>query len=619
VHTPTLARSSTARRVLRGHDAPPQLRFKEGVVRDHIVRLSLRELPYIRMPTHMRNFTRLMLRCAAAAACFGSLAWAQYAGPTSDNRYQTTAGRHITLPQTIGAKDGARAAGTTREKYEVTTDPLLEFGMSVNWDVDGNGPLLVVPVTTPPGSYRVTVTPADPTVGQVKQEFQVHVNPLQPLAAGEGSTAVILLNGWQPPGGLFFLDSCPVSKSTDTFGTMEKYLEEDLRVDVRFFDNCAFKEGCPGDLIGECGAALGRFISALSSTQSQQFDLVAHSMGGLIARSYLSGKAAVPGSFDPPLDHRIRKLVTIGTPHFGSYAATGNPSTTQSGQMKRGTKFLWDLATWNQGWDDLRGVDAISVAGSGGDSGHLPGQGSNDGIVSLMSASLGFVGVLGSGGADERTRIVPYCHATPGGMNWYYGCSSSRGIADINVKEHLTYRIVRSFLEGTEAWKSPAWSTTPSTEPNGYLSSLSGGLFAVRDEWDGVVDYVSSAKLGASSLNSGPDAPLFSHEYLPAMRQGLFLNETYVGDVTLPAGRTTALLVNSAQRSGSPFLLPPARGSQSLLAPLSPFTARVSVLSQPLPASIPTKEAWSPTPGMTTRSRSPFLATMAAATQVCGN
>lgn len=494
------------------------------------------------MPPHAHNSTRLILRCAAAVACLGPLTWAQYAGPTSENRFRTTAGRHITLPQSIGAKDGARAAGTTRDKYEVTTDPPLEFGMSVNWDVDGNGPLLVVPVTTPPGRYRVTVIPSETTVGQDKQELQIQVDPLHLLEASEGRTPVILLNGWQPPGGFLFLDSCPVSESSETFGTMKEYLQRDLGVDVRFFDNCAFNGGCRGELIGGCGVALGRFISSLSSNPSQQFDLVAHSMGGLIARSYLAGKSAVPGSFDPPLNHRIRKLVTIGTPHFGSYAAMGSPGSTQSGQMIPGTQFLWDLATWNQGWDDLRGVDAISVAGSGGESNEPPGEGSNDGIVSLMSASMGFIAPFLPGGVDERTRIVPYCHATPGWLTVYYGCKSSQGVADINNEQHPTYKIVRSFLQGNEDWKSPSWSTTPQTEPRGYLSTLGGVHLGIKDESDRYLLY-STAKLGTASLRLGPDSSVYFHEYLPAQTKQLFLNGTYAADVTLPAGRTTQLLL----------------------------------------------------------------------------
>src|SRR5690606_5335629 len=85
------------------------------------------------------------------------------------------------------------------------------------------------------------------------------------------------------------------------------------------------------------------------------------SMGGLIVRSYLSGKRPDEARFVPPAAPRIRKFITIGTPHFGALTCL---DTAQSSQMCRGSKFLADLATWNQGWDDLRGVDYVSIVGN---------------------------------------------------------------------------------------------------------------------------------------------------------------------------------------------------------------------------------------------------------------
>jgi hypothetical protein len=50
-------------------------------------------------------------------------------------------------------------------------------------------------------------------------------------------------------------------------------------------------------------------------------------MGGLIVRSYLSGKQTAEGTFNPPAETKIRKLVFLATPHFGTAAAgTSRPS-----------------------------------------------------------------------------------------------------------------------------------------------------------------------------------------------------------------------------------------------------------------------------------------------------
>ena len=45
-------------------------------------------------------------------------------------------------------------------------------------------------------------------------------------------------------------------------------------------------------------------------------------MGGLIVRSYLSGKQTQEGVFTPPADTKVRKIVFLGTPHFGTPATS---------------------------------------------------------------------------------------------------------------------------------------------------------------------------------------------------------------------------------------------------------------------------------------------------------
>ena len=68
----------------------------------------------------------------------------------------------------------------------------------------------------------------------------------------------------------------------------------------------------------------------------------------------------------------------------------------------------------------------------------------SDGVVSLTSGSLGFVE------PDQRTRIVPYCHITPGFLTGLgMSCANNHGIADIDSASHLSAQIVRSFLADT--------------------------------------------------------------------------------------------------------------------------------------------------------------------------
>ena len=108
-------------------------------------------------------------------------------------------------------------------------------------------------------------------------------------------------------------------------------------------------------------------------------------MGGLIARSYLVGKQPGTEIFNPPPDSLVRKLVLIATPNFGSFQATHLG--VQAPEMLGGSQFLWDLATWNQGRDDMRGVDALAIIGNAGRERGSATVG--DGVVALTSASLG--------------------------------------------------------------------------------------------------------------------------------------------------------------------------------------------------------------------------------------
>ena len=136
-------------------------------------------------------------------------------------------------------------------------------------------------------------------------------------------------------------------------------------------------------------ADLGTFLNTLGAPQ---VDVVAHSMGGLIVRAYLAGQQASTGVFNPPATPIIRKAVFLATPHFGSFlldsalAEALFGTGTQATEMKPASQFLWDLATWNQFGDDLRGVDAVAVIGNAG-----PSQ-QSDGVVGLTSGSLDFAG-----------------------------------------------------------------------------------------------------------------------------------------------------------------------------------------------------------------------------------
>nr|MCU0247780.1 hypothetical protein [Bryobacter sp.] len=172
-------------------------------------------------------------------------------------------------------------------------------------------------------------------------------------AQGGGRVPVVLLNGWQL--------NCPTSPSqladsAETFGTMEAQLRAE-GYQVFYFNNCT--EGrIP---IEDLGAKFGEF---LTRNNLGVVDVVAHSMGGLIIRAYLSGKTKDPADAQgnptqffnppratPPVQPRVRKAIFLGTPHYGA-GFGGFVTDLQALQMQPSSQFLFDLATWNQGTDD---------------------------------------------------------------------------------------------------------------------------------------------------------------------------------------------------------------------------------------------------------------------------
>ena len=89
----------------------------------------------------------------------------------------------------------------------------------------------------------------------------------------------------------------------------------------------------------------------------KQVDVIAHSMGGLIVRQYLSHHSK----------HPIRRLVFLSTPHFGTDAASvleqvasvSSEGNLQADEMLPGSDFLWQLNA--QEGSELEGVQVLNA------------------------------------------------------------------------------------------------------------------------------------------------------------------------------------------------------------------------------------------------------------------
>ena len=340
---------------------------------------------------------------------------------------------------------------------------------------------------------------------------------------------VVFLNGYEY--------DCGNSSFSNTFGIADQVLQANGQVSV-FFNYCSVS-GSPD--IEDLGAAFATFLSSLRYADGQRVDLVdcvAHSMGGLILRSYLSGKSPAP--FNPPAVTHIRKIVFLATPNFGTGITSALPfGDTLTAQLSSGSRFLFDLATWNQGADDLRGVDAIAVIGNGG-TGSATTDGFDDGVIALTSASLGFY-------LPGRTRVVPFCHVDGGGAISFAGyCGfNALGIAVFRSTTQDPARIVLSFLNGTTDWQNIGVAA----EQNALLA-VNGGLYAiVRSAGDANLRSDSISAASTSGKTKQLNIPSNDVGYTDMFPSGQLMFTAAAGVVhftqplMLPAGTVAAIVL----------------------------------------------------------------------------
>ena len=348
---------------------------------------------------------------------------------------------------------------------------------------------------------------------------------------------VVFINGFQ-------FEGCP-STFAGTFGIADQVLESNGEVSL-FFSTCSLSSTAT---IEDLAGAFATFLSGLQDTNGQPVetvDVVAHSMGGLVLRAYLSGKQDTAGVFQPPAATHVRKAVFLASPNFGTPIASLAVAsllgfTQQLDEMSSGSSFLFGLGTWNQGTDDLRGVDAVAAAGNAGIGGLGDPVGFDDGVVPLTSGSLRFY-------MPGRTRVVPYCHIDGGGIVTAFNLcpGNAQGIADINSAMHDSAQIIVSFLNGTSDWQSVG--TAAESDP---FLSVDGGLIVAAHAADDSNLSINSATAGrpaaSQTLGIASDGLAFSDLLLAgAIALNVTSGSTNIdSSIVLPAGGTEPYTVKA--------------------------------------------------------------------------
>lgn len=317
-----------------------------------------------------------------------------------------------------------------------------------------------------------------------------------PTAIPKGpNPPVVFMDGYQ--------QACPGSFK-GTFGNADSVLAASGIASV-FFDNCTVSAASGRPTIEAMAGGFGTFLFGLKYTDGSavpQVDVVMHSMGGLIVRAFLAGKTAAfqlnPAVYYPPA---IRRGVFLSTPHFGTTLASLLGNDVQTAEMSPGSQFLLDLATWNGGLDDLRGLDAIAIVGNAGTGLQTGVRLFEDGVVTLTSGSLGFV-------RPFRTRVLPVCHVSDPALTPL--CAPTLpSVASIPDAASPVGQIITSFLTGTNAWQGIGTAV----EDTASAAETSGLLVGFQDA-SGASVAASSATAGTISLSAG--AAGFFKEALPA-------------------------------------------------------------------------------------------------------
>jgi uncharacterized protein (TIGR03437 family) len=461
------------------------------------------------------------------------------------SRYEIRAGQPARIEAPAETLDFLLHAKTRR----VSVEGMENCGLVVGPNYTQDQILLAPSLRAKPGEYTVTLSATSETGEQRQTTLDVVVEAQVTVPSNSTRPPVVLVNGWITG----FTNACDMATSSaDTFGNLAQYLVADGVPVVYLFDNCAVD---PGNTIEALGADLGAFLNTIkydTGAQVPQIDLVAHSMGGLIARAYLAG-IQPNETFQPPAPPLVRKLVLIATPNFGSFVAGNYASsivtTSQSAELVPGSALLWNLATWNQYYDDLRGVDALAVVGNAGSyipnlSSSIMNTSASDGLVTLTSATLGFAYPRSS--FPTRTRVVPYCHIDPSAYtNPLWGTTflcNAPGIANVTDQNQYTGQIVRSFLSGTTAWSSIG--NPPASDP--YLKTYGGMFFALVNSAASYVKDMSAVQWGTVPLNNGGDAGTIFYIDLAAGTGTLTATSTTQGTVSfnslgLALGYTSAV------------------------------------------------------------------------------
>jgi len=274
--------------------------------------------------------------------------------------------------------------GTVQQNVGTISDRRL----NLRWNVPGT-----------PGDYQVRIR----VEVELENRWYTFKEEVIPVTVSTGRP-IVLVHGWSDVGG-------------DTFGNLEVMLEMDLNRPVRFFqyetakfpflqsgDGPRIDEGFDGkDSLAE---QLRTFLEEPENNNRplNEVDLIAHSMGGLVAKNYLL--------LEP---EKVRRFITLGTPSYGGLFAdtAGSVLNNQAEDLEFGCPVSWKIHEgWQRRLDEM--PDLFAVVGTND---AFPGRyNQSDKVVLCSSASAENLGFpvyyvpLEHSGEHGMTAIMDHAH-----------------------------------------------------------------------------------------------------------------------------------------------------------------------------------------------------------------
>jgi pimeloyl-ACP methyl ester carboxylesterase len=286
------------------------------------------------------------------------------------------------------------------------------------------------------GQHTITLTVSD---GELHSTDQIRISVLREV--------IVLVHGYN-------------SSTSDAFDLMPQLLEGsgysvvsfDYSADTRICSDLGPDPKLIQDIAHDFALAIkgegptpllpdGRRITASRPTH-----IVAHSMGGLVARAYISGMAGLP------YDEAFASLILVGTPNYGATLAAFSPLCrfksgkvieTQEIQQIHGSRFLWELHDrWRMppiARDRVLGIVGSLTRTEGRQCSKFAGR--SDGLVTVVSAVLPIE-------AMQHVVYLPYKHGS-GSYLRLDECLTPR-VAAAQNNQHETYKAIVRFLERSD-------------------------------------------------------------------------------------------------------------------------------------------------------------------------